>query len=190
MLVFVVVFLFTCLNSVMKVFVGERLWLRLLEASIIVVYVYYCSVVGIFLLTFFYTDVCCCIICLLVYHFFMLKFVVILRSAIICKQVYGFVFVGFFYNFNVKRCKSKTPVSRFFHFRNNSLWSLWNLFLTPVGNFDDSFFKFSSLCTNCLNVFIICWRASKSKVCIFAQVICTFKTHLVHMNEYRIYVCI
>ena len=31
------------------------------------------------------------------------------------------VFVSFVYNFNVKRCKSKTPVSRFFYFRNNIL---------------------------------------------------------------------
>ena len=42
--------------------------------------------------------------CSLVYFVvsFMLVFVVVLRGAIVCKQVYGFVFVAFVYNFNVK----------------------------------------------------------------------------------------
>ena len=57
--------------------------------------------------------------CLFVYQFFMLMFVVILNSTIICKKVswlYSFVFVAFVYNFNIKGCKSKTPVFRFFIF--------------------------------------------------------------------------
>ena len=57
--------------------------------------------------------------CLLVYHFFMSVFVVILSSTIICKQfclLHCCVFVAFVYNFNVKRCKSKIPVSRFSNF--------------------------------------------------------------------------
>ena len=46
-------------------------------------------------------------------YFFFLVFAVILRNAIICKYVcllHCFVFVDFPYNFNVKRCKSKTPI--------------------------------------------------------------------------------
>ena len=54
--------------------------------------------------------------CLVVYHFFMLVFVVILSNTMICKQCHCFVFVAFVYNFNVKQCKSKTPVLLFDNF--------------------------------------------------------------------------
>ena len=77
LVVFGVVFLFTCLN---------------------------------FLCWFFFFFFCIFLVTCL--PFFMLVFVVVLRSAIICKQVYYCVC-----SFNVKRCKSETPVSRFYHFR-------------------------------------------------------------------------
>ena len=57
--------------------------------------------------------------CKLVHHCFMLSFLVILSSAVSCKQfcsLHFFVFVAFVYIFNVKRCKSQTPVSRLFIF--------------------------------------------------------------------------
>ena len=49
-------------------------------------------------------------------QFFMVVFVGVILSAIICKQVHSFVFVAFVYNFNIKRCKGKTPDSRFVSF--------------------------------------------------------------------------
>ena len=51
--------------------------------------------------------------------FYNLMVIVILGCVIICKQVRYLCFCGFVCNFNVKRCKGKTPVSRIFHFRNN-----------------------------------------------------------------------
>ena len=87
--------------------------LRLLLQCCLYIFVYLFTI---FLSWFFY-------FCLLAYHFlygfftfvylftifFALVFVVILRSKVIRKQVRCFVFVAFY--FNVKRYKSKTPVS-------------------------------------------------------------------------------
>ena len=67
----------------------------------VVVYIYYCCDVGVFLLT-----------CL---QFFYAGVRVILSSAIICKKVcllHCFKFLAFVYNFNVNRCKTNTTVSR------------------------------------------------------------------------------
>ena len=93
-------------------------------------YLYYCSVVYVFYLH-LSLQCCLCIVfkfilavlsvyfCLLVYHFFIMVFIVILSIMNICKQVcllQCFVFVTCIYNFNVKRCKSKTSVSWFLVF--------------------------------------------------------------------------
>ena len=66
--------------------------------------VYFCLLVSNFL--------CCGLLlyfCLLLYHFFMLIFIV--NKFIVS--------VYFVYNFNIKRCKSKTPVCSFFQFHKN-----------------------------------------------------------------------
>ena len=105
----------------MNVLEGECSLLHLFEISVnanIVVYIYYCSIVCVFCLHLFLQS-CLCIFVYLFEIFFMLVFVVILSCSIIFKQVcllHCFVFVDFVYNFNVKRCKSKTPAPRFFIF--------------------------------------------------------------------------
>ena len=105
-------------KSRMNVLEGECSLLHLFEISVnanIVVYIYYCSVVCVFCLHSFLQS-CLCIFVYLFGIFFMLVFVVILSCSIIFKQaclLHCFFFVTFVYNFNVKRCKCKTPAPRF-----------------------------------------------------------------------------
>ena len=97
-------------------------------------YNHHCCLCILFTFIFYFCNVCCCIFVYLFIISFMLVFVVILRKAIICKQVY--CFCSFCLHFNVKQCKSKTPVSRFFNFRNKvfnaTKQSFWTMFCDNI----------------------------------------------------------
>ena len=69
--------------------------------------------------------------CLLVFLYFCLCGVCCYIKKVVFilnRFVYGIVliFLIFVYNFNVKWCKNETPVTKYFHFRNNILQLLQN----------------------------------------------------------------
>ena len=91
-----------------SVYFDECSWLRLLEISINVnhdFYTHFTYIVYIYIIVYIYY---CRVVCVFLLPFVMLVFVVILSKQVCL--LHCFIFVAFVYNFIVERCKSKTNV--------------------------------------------------------------------------------